>query len=334
MNTPAKLSFMLLSVIIPADSRFNYPMMKLWFVTAVLSSVAALLAAAYYSDRDDSECSNSCSSKSDVSNPFTRLDEKLDEILEYLRVNDLYCNGGVGFKPTPKPAPGPFESCKEILEAKRADGNKAYELEIEGQKTQVYCHMTDLGDCGGGGWTMVMKMDGNKHTFTYDKALWSDKNTLNPQGGKTGFDSQETKLPTYWDTPFSKICVGMKVGSQIKFLKIDQKADSLHSLIADGQHRATSLGRDAWKTLIGSDASLQRNCNIEGFNAKGSSGRHSRARIGIAANEQNNCASCDSRIGLGTGGYPEDNVSCGDVVRHGGDNGDKTIKALGYILVQ
>ena len=70
---------------------------------------------------------------------------------------------------------------------------------------------------------------------------------------------------TYWDTPFSKVCVGMKVGSRIKFAKIDQKADSLHSLIADGQHRATSLGRDAWKDLIGSDASLQVNCNIRGL---------------------------------------------------------------------
>ena len=70
----------------------------------------------------------------------------------------------------------------------------------------------------------------------------------------------------------------MKVGSRIKFAKIDQKADSLHSLIADGQHRATSLGRDAWKDLIGSDASLQVNCNIEGFNVEGTSRRHSRAK--------------------------------------------------------
>ena len=27
----------------------------------------------------------------------------------------------------------------------------------------IYCHMTDdLDSCGGGGWTMVMKMDGSK----------------------------------------------------------------------------------------------------------------------------------------------------------------------------
>ena len=46
-----------------------------------------------------------------------------------------------------------------------------------------------------------------------------------------------------------------------------QAADSLHSLIADGQYRNTSLGRDGWKTLIGSDISLQQNCNKEEFDA-------------------------------------------------------------------
>ena len=34
-------------------------------------------------------------------------------------------------------------------------------LNISGQLTSVYCHMGDLG-CGDGGWTTVMKTDGNK----------------------------------------------------------------------------------------------------------------------------------------------------------------------------
>lgn len=84
--------------------------------------------------------------------------------------------------------------------------------------------------------------------------------------------------------------------------------------------------------MIGSYASLQVNCNIEGFNVEGTSRRHSRARIGIATNEKNDCSSCDSRIGLGIGGYPDENVSCGNVVRHGGGNGDRTIQAVGYTI--
>ena len=42
--------------------------------------------------------------------------------------------------------------------------NKAYKLKLDGKLTQVYCNMNGhgLGDCGGGGWTLVMKMDGSK----------------------------------------------------------------------------------------------------------------------------------------------------------------------------
>ena len=81
-------------------------------------------------------------------------------------------------------------------------------------------------------------------------------NHLNLDVGETGFDSQEFKLPSYWKTAFSKICLGMKIGRQIKFIVISQQANSLYSLIADGRYRSTSLGRDTWKSLIGSEVSF------------------------------------------------------------------------------
>ena len=165
---------------------------------------------------------------------------------------------------------------------------------------------------------------------------------FNLPGGKTGFDTHETKLPTYWNTPFNKICLGMKIGQLFKSVVINHPARSLYSLIADNKYRATSLGRNTWKKLIGSRASLQPNCNKEGFNAidtisnECQSGRLqcSKARIGILGNDQNNCDRPDSRIGFGTGGFPDDSNTCGNEGQHGGDNGDQHIKAMGYILVQ
>ena len=126
----------------------------------------------------------------------------------------------------------------------------------------------------------------------------------------------------------------MKIGLQIKFILINQHANSLYSLIADGQYRATSLGRNTWKKLFGSQASLQLYCNKEGFNAIGGSNSNSKARIGILDNQQNSCTSCNSRIGFGTGGHPDDLNTCGNEVSNSPDNGDKNIKAMGYILVQ
>ena len=33
---------------------------------------------------------------------------------------------------------------------------------MDSGKVQVYCHMTDIPGCGGGGWTLVMKINGSK----------------------------------------------------------------------------------------------------------------------------------------------------------------------------
>ena len=126
----------------------------------------------------------------------------------------------------------------------------------------------------------------------------------------------------------------MKISQQINFIVINKQANSLHSLIADGQYRATSLGRNMWKSLIGSEGSLQLNCNKEGFNAVGSDSAAPKARIGILGNNENDCGSCDSRIGFGTGGLYDDNNTCGNEAKYAPDNGNKHIKGMGYILVQ
>ena len=126
----------------------------------------------------------------------------------------------------------------------------------------------------------------------------------------------------------------MKIGEQINYIVINKQASSLHSLIADGQHRITSLGRDTWKSLIGAQASLQPKCSKEGFNVLSGDIPHSKARIGILGNQEDNCDTCDSRIGFGTGGKHDDSNTCGNKASHGADNGDKNIKTMGYILVQ
>lgn len=176
-----------------------------------------------------------------------------------------------------------------------------------------------------------------QRTFHYTSNFWSNKIDFNLPGGKTGFDGDETKLPTYWQTPFSKICLAMKIGHQMKSIVINRHATSLYSLIADGRYRATSLGRNTWKSLIGSQASLQPNCNKEGFNTAwsytGNNYPIRAARIGILGNNENDCITCDSRIGFGTAGDSDDSNTCGNNA-DGGDNGVRHIKAFGYILVQ
>ncbi|XP_068682891.1 uncharacterized protein [Montipora foliosa] len=229
-------------------------------------------------------------------------------------------------------------SCKAVFEADKKDKfntSVLTTLHLNSALTSVLCHMGDFG-CGAGGWTPVMKIDGNKQTFLYDSSFWSNKTFYNLPGGQTGFDTKETKLPTYWNTSFNKICLGMKISAAQypNFVVINKRADSLYSLIADGQYRNVSLGLAEWKKLIGLQASLQTGCRKEGFNVLCSYTGNSKARIGVVRNKEAKCNNCDSRLGFGTGGLHDTSNSCGNEAQYGGDNGDKHIKAMGYILVQ
>ena len=63
---------------------------------------------------------------------------------------------------------------KTFLFLPRSKENKAYRLQMNTGKLPVYCNMdgAGLGDCGGGGWTLVMKIDGTKVVkalITYSK---------------------------------------------------------------------------------------------------------------------------------------------------------------------
>ena len=93
-----------------------------------------------------------------------------------------------------------------------------------------------------------------------------------------------------------------------------------------------------WKTLIGSQASLQLNCNKEGSNTAwtytGTAPPIRAARIGILGNDNLDCKMVDSRIGFGTGGAHDNSNTCGNYACCAADNGGLNIKAMGYIFVQ
>ena len=134
----------------------------------------------------------------------------------------------------------------------------------------------------------------------------------------------------------TKVCLGMRVGETTNWLSINQIADSLHSLLADGVYQPTTIGRNEWKFLL-ANSSLQYNCNREGFNADGGK-RAAVTRIGIVSNNQELCGSCNSRIRFGSAGErggQNDHNSCGnEAAMYNPDNGEKHIQAFCYILVQ
>lgn len=55
----------------------------------------------------------------------------------------------------------------------RSRENKAYDLDVGSENIPVYCFMNDtgMGTCGGGGWTLVMKIEGTQVLFLLFKVL-------------------------------------------------------------------------------------------------------------------------------------------------------------------
>ncbi|XP_001640993.2 uncharacterized protein LOC5521309 [Nematostella vectensis] len=136
-------------------------------------------------------------------------------------------------------------SCKEVY-SKGIGKNTAYILSLENKSIEIYCHLTVIDGCGDGGWTLAMKVNGSKDTFIYGSSLWTDKSAYNPSAGLTDFDNQETKLPSYWAVPFTKICIGLKVGDTLKSMTIPYTAThSMTSLLTaptEGPRTGRPLG--------------------------------------------------------------------------------------------
>ncbi|CAH3143014.1 unnamed protein product [Porites lobata] len=231
-------------------------------------------------------------------------------------------------------------SCEDVLINTPGSKSGAYHLKTKELETALtYCHMEEISGCGGGGWTLVMKIDGAKTTFSYNADLWSNKMVHNQNSGEYGLDNLEAKMPSFWSNPFTKLCLGMRVvGEQINWILVNHSAVSLHDLLSNNNYTQTQVGRATWKSLV-NKSSLQNNCNMEGFNVVSHTGKDNSAitRIGIISNNENDCSSCNSRIGFGSAGsrgQQKGSNSCGNEAGNFADNGEKHFKANCYIFVQ
>ena len=157
---------------------------------------------------------------------------------------------------------------------------------------------------------------------------------MNVDEGLNGLAQNETKLASYHNTPFNKLCLGMTRNDVTNWILIDYTATSLYSVIADGSYHETNLGRAEWTSLL-NDAELQSHCNREGFNARCSKpGRMS--RIGILGDNEGrkrgDCSSCNTVIGFGFQ-MKDSKWSSGNVYDKNNERVEKQ-ETFGYIFVQ
>ena len=165
-----------------------------------------------------------------------------------------------------------------------------------------------------------------------NSSLWSTNQTYNAENGLKSFYEGEAKFPAFNKMPFDDICIGMNVSNDLRWLLIPGvRKESLLSVFKDDVELLTNKNRSAWKGLIAS-SSLQTNCNKEGFNLKGGGSDAIVVRIGYIGNNENDCDSCDSFIGIGPPSIKP--ISCGNYASVAPDNGVKTTPGMCYVLIK
>ncbi|CAB3985911.1 Hypothetical predicted protein [Paramuricea clavata] len=89
-----------------------------------------------------------------------------------------------------------------------------------------------------------------QNEFNYNSSFWTNRETYAVENGLEGLNENQAKLASYWNTPFNKICLGMKVNGATKWIALNYTTNSLHSVIEDGTFEGTTFGKEAWKSLI------------------------------------------------------------------------------------
>lgn len=63
---------------------------------------------------------------------------------------------------------------------------------------------------------------------------------------------EETKLSSYWSTPFTRLCLGMRDAAEqdTNWISLEHAATSLRDVINNGTYTATNLTITKWKSLL------------------------------------------------------------------------------------
>lgn len=229
------------------------------------------------------------------------------------------------------------KSCKALRDAQPGFLSAVYKLEPAGTAPfDAYCDMVT----NGGGWTLALKANGGLPTFGYNQALWTNTAVYNPD--KPNFDDTEAKLQTFASVPFSDLMIGIRQAGTTRYavLAVGISGASLYTMFATGAHTPLSVSRDTWKGLL-TTSSLQPNCNKSGLNVVADPGwpdpatvpELARVRIGILGNNETDCQSPDSFIGIGGRANVcavDSAVTVGNVAGCGGDGGADPFKQIGF----
>jgi hypothetical protein len=193
-------------------------------------------------------------------------------------------------------------SCESILRARPGAASGVYNL-FDGSGPNAtgsplaWCDMTTAG----GGWALLLKIDGRRgdSAFGYESPLWTNDVLL----GASVPDVSETeaKYAPFLTMPFSELRLVNTANNASLTLTAPANASSLRDLVTGSAPVLFPMpvGAVRWLQFVGTSGDagvLQLNCNREAF---GNASGVGRVRLGLLTNNEPDCASPDSYVGLG-----------------------------------
>ncbi len=248
------------------------------------------------------------------------------------------CSGGVcqaGACIVEKTSPMP-SSCAWVP---LGQPNGVYWLDPDGSGPgapfQSWCDLSEAGSAtqGGasGGWTLVLEVDGGSADAAWAAPLWTEATATS--AASLWPSKENARHGGYATLPVQQVRVGMVVGGVTRTLVLDAKGPNLRALLT-GKPLATKADLLQWQALL-PQGSLQSYCHSQGLAVVASNG--AKVRIGILGNNENDCASVDSWLGLGAApvvcgqkGVP----SAGNVACWNPDHGPANLAATAWVMVR
>jgi len=185
---------------------------------------------------------------------------------------------------------------REIRVNTGGDGNEPalgvgiYTLDTDGQEGplppyQAWCERD---------WTLVLKTAVDS-ALSYHHPAWTGPDTLNAQSADLA--PADARLPSFDQVPVRQAMLVMGDYFVVADIAGDAPAASMRAIMA-GDFMPTEIGRGQWLAMVADRrGGLQAHCNLEGFNA--GLPESVQVRLGILGNNEMDCLSSDSFIGIG-----------------------------------
>ncbi len=251
----------------------------------------------------------------------------------YFKSND---NTWVPVSPKLGTAARPAGSAEAILDAGDSTGDGVYYIKSSSGTIQVYCDMSN------GGYMLVAKLDSTQNDeWMYNGSYWSASSPLNETACQNVSDGTDSINRLYYEY---SLRVGFRIclGSVSNGLVESNKTGAIARNFFTGSQSSSQNGRSAFlswfQTGTGQSSSNfdnQPNCNTTGFNVTNASS--AALRYGITMNNEGDCSSNDSGIGLGAYTNGQTTPSAGLRNCNAGGfrwNPDARYTALGLIFVK